>query len=531
MANVNYMKIFQTILIILAAVVTANGVSSSENTPESFLKQYTNTLKNLDTIPIESVWVADDIARSRNLGIKFEGITTKIDCASPLIFNTKYLFDSICKEDVRVEQIDSLTAKGSIDIVCMDGDSITSSYFMTKENGRWWLCSSMYVFTKNWHIIQSKYFKIIFSDSSLINKYAIEALDSFTDSLSQILEIPPKKMEYLQERKIEYYLCTQDQMKLLTGHDAHGMASFPFDAIITRHLPHPHEVSHLMINYALEKVPLFTLPIIQEGLACCLGGRWGKSASIINYWGATMENLDLLDIDSLLTTTGFYSCPIGVDGSYAIGALLVESLIMNHPPEIIKDVYLNLSGNNEYIRTLSVMDIKLIVEDIVKTDWYNIHTAYNEVINQNLTCSIIPCQEDISQKLVFQQNNELSDISIYRTDSTYNFIITLSTKTNKEIILLKDRRRDINANYRSWQFNEQLGNYPYDGSRYGIAFDQGETGLYDYYTNTLKAKYVYGFTPLPGYWNPDTKIISFSLDRLLFDDDLSQYQIELIPRP
>ena len=75
------------------------------------------------------------------------------------------------------------------------------------------------------------------------------------------------------------------QIELLTGHDAHGMTNFQFDAIISRHLPHTHELVHMLYNFAQEDLPLFTLPVLQEGLACCLGGRWGKSPDVINYWG------------------------------------------------------------------------------------------------------------------------------------------------------------------------------------------------------------------------------------------------------
>ena len=41
----------------------------------------------------------------------------------------------------------------------------------------------------------------------------------------------------------------------------------------------------------------------------------------------------------------------------------------------------------------------------------------------------------------------------------------------------------------------------FEGYRYGIRFDQNEAGLYDYATNTLVAKYIWGITPSDDYYD------------------------------
>ena len=47
------------------------------------------------------------------------------------------------------------------------------------------------------------------------------------------------------------------------------------------------------------------------------------------------------------------------------------------------------------------------------------------------------------------------------------------------------------------------GTQPFEGFRYGIRYDQNEIGLYDYSTNYLMAKYIWGITPSDDYYNKD----------------------------
>ena len=47
-----------------------------------------------------------------------------------------------------------------------------------------------------------------------------------------------------------------------------------------------------------------------------------------------------------------------------------------------------------------------------------------------------------------------------------------------------------------------------DGFRYGVRYDQNEAGLYDYVTNQLLAKYIWGITPSEEYFDADNKTIA-----------------------
>ena len=520
--------LFRSLLII--GIISLSIAAMAENTPENLLRRYVDALKDQSSLPLDLFWTAGDIARSYNLGISFEGINVKIDCASPLVFKAKYIKDNSCRTNIRIEQIDSIAAKGYIDIICPGGDSLAVPYQMIKENGRWFLCSSLYLYSKSWDEIESKYYRIIYTDSSLINDYAIQALDSFTDSLIQAFNIAPERVAHLRKHKIEYYLCSASEIVQLTGYDAHGMVSFPYDAIITRHLPHPHEVTHLMVNYTLEDVPLFTLPVLQEGIACCSGGRWGKSPEVINYWGAAIENLDMIALDSFLTLRGFQTCPVGLDAAYAIGSILTETLLKLDDIDKYLELYTELSGDQEYISSLTIKQVKAKFEKIYGLSWDEISLRYDSTARQKLSCGIaIGHQEDNTTKQI-KIKGSMFDVSIDPASSFYHFKIILPSTEAKGIILFADSTLALNENYRSWLLAEHNDDIEHGNIRYGLCFDTGEIGLYDYITNTLVAKYVYGFTPYKDFWDDSTRTMAFSLERGLFENAIDEYEISIVER-
>ncbi len=525
------MKILKNVIIsIFITLASSSTPTIAQNSPDDLLHRYLIALHDNQIMPPESVWVETDIARSKSLGITFEGVSLKIDCASPHVYGKKYLSTDSWNHRISSDILDSVTAHGSISTICSNGDSIVSNYYLTKENGRWRLCSPLYLFTKGWYTIESQYYKIIFSDSTLINSYAIEAIDNYTDSLAEVFDISDEKMEYLAERKIEYYLCDQDQMKLLTGHDAHGMTSFPFDAIITRHLPHPHEITHLLINYALEEIPLFTLPLVQEGLACCLGGRWGKSPAVIKYWGAAMNNLDLIDIDSILSVNGFYTCSVGVDGAYASSALLVEAIIENYGFDTFRQIYQRLSGDESYVTNLSPEDIQKIICKICNASWEDISRIYDNCAEANLSCGVLVNQPSGKHNSEYRYLCEEFTVTIIEDSLTSHFITQSNSEGDKGILLIGELDDTHEPKYSSWQYEQQTGNNYSSDIHYGICFDKGEIGLYDYYTNTLLAKYVHGFTPKSGFIDDNSKSIKFSIDLDQWSIDLDDYDIAVFRR-
>jgi hypothetical protein len=69
-----------------------------------------------------------------------------------------------------------------------------------------------------------------------------------------------------------------------------------------------------------------------------------------------------------------------------------------------------------------------------------------------------------------------------------------------------------------------------DGYRYGVRYDQNEAGLYDYVTNQLVAKYIWGITPSEDYFSAGQKKIAVRFRKSLLNGLLPERgQCRLLP--
>ena len=62
------------------------------------------------------------------------------------------------------------------------------------------------------------------------------------------------------------------------------------------------------------------------------------------------------------------------------------------------------------------------------------------------------------------------------------------------------------------------GEYPFEGFRYGLRFDVNEAGLYDYVSNHLVAKYIYGLQPSDDFYGEGKKIIKVKMRKDLLQN-------------
>jgi len=514
------------LITILITVFTLTGSQLLFADPKDVINQYIQAVRAEDWEKAESFWLGEEIEKSNRLGISFGGIEAKYDCASPLIIESDRLLN--WAETVKIDYIDGDKVKAIVSLAGDSGDSVHIAYYLAKSGDNWKCCSPMHIYAGDWRILQTRYFNVHYDDSSLVNEFALHKLDDFIDTLGIRLNIPCERMNHLGINKIDYYLCDDNQIKLLTGFAGQGMTNFQFDAVITCHLPHSHELVHLMINYALEECPLFTLPILQEGVACYLGGRWGKSPEVINYWGNVSLNLGLADLDNLLTKDEFHNCPGGIDAAYAISSLYVGSLIDKFGIEKFRAFYTLLSGTNEYINSLSREDIKIQAEKIFNASWQEIEANLKDFTNQLAYSGIVPGIAPLDQGASRVEETDDIKMNIWDNGCEYVFQITLKPECQGGAVILVNNSLSANSPYHSKFFREQFPDKKYQGEMYGIQITEGEAGLYNYWTNMLLAKYVAGLTTNPNYWDPDKRIITFGLDKTLLDKDLGDYRIDIM---
>jgi hypothetical protein len=215
------------------------------------------------------------------------------------------------------------------------------------------LISKPYYFSKNWETIESNFFVFHSSDLSFTNNYAIDKLDEFVQNMCEILELNKSRIERLKNSKIHYFLCKDDEeIEKLTNFKARGLYFLPYDYIISTYNSHSHEILHLLINYKLQQVDLYTLPILQEGFAVAYGGRGGKNSDVILNMGLFLIRSNFLNYDAILSKSDFYQNDASL--TYPVSGLYVRFLIENIGMENFIKLYKKYSSDISEIDNLEL---------------------------------------------------------------------------------------------------------------------------------------------------------------------------------
>ncbi len=512
-------------LIFLIFLLT--NISNFSATLSESLDYYFRSIKNGDFASARNFWHSNALKRADRLNIQYNNIPLKIDCASPAILYMEQIQNEIvnweigeCREiEENFQVCDAAFITG--------GDTLIQPYYIEYDNNNARLIKSQDVFARDWAIVQTDYVRIHYNDSSLINEYAVKELDHFIDDASEVLEISSGRMELLRSEKIDYYLCNVDDFENITGHHAHGLYVIPSDAIITRHLPHRHELAHFLINYKLETLDLFTIPLLQEGFATAIGGRWEKSNDVILQLGYHLHSQNLIHLDSMLTRDDFYrSGP--ADMTYPMGGLLVNMIIDELGMKNFLVIYRSLSGTGEEVAGIDSETIKTTIAGAFGWEWTEFLDHFSSYVNKYNSIGITIVDSLPSEEPYFTTEDDYVVHKIWNENETYIIEISSDLILTTFNIFFIDKNSDISPEYRSTLFKDMLADYnSFSGQRYGIISITSDLGVYDFYTNELLAKYIPDFYGSHYRRGADRTHIIFAIDKSLLKKDISEYSIKI----
>jgi len=241
-----------------------------------------------------------DLAVSHRLGIEYDGVEYKQLLGYDLSDTTRTLM-------MGGRDTYSLSVKGldrnysRLTLTCGTPADSTEFYF----RGRHWV-SPLGYFARNWTTIESKHFRFFLSDPSLFNPYCIEQLEQFVTRMAVLLRLGVRDMATLRDQKIRYYLCRdEEEIRRLTGFRARGIYNVAYDAVVTTYNTHYHELLHLLVNFKLRHLPLYTHPFLQEGFAVAYGGRGGLEPEVLLPLGRFLYESQDVELTSLLGSDGF----------------------------------------------------------------------------------------------------------------------------------------------------------------------------------------------------------------------------------
>lgn len=224
-----------------------------------------------------------ELENSRRLGIQYNGVKNKFLIGNDIPEEIKAGIKSgKFKYDVSEKSLeDSFT-----EVTFKSPDANYSKVFYFDDG---FVTSSTYV-SRNWVKKESKYFSFSIQEPKYFNDYCIKRLDQFVDMVADTLGFTITEKRILEKEKIGYVFCAdENEVKNITGFSAKGMAMLGTDEVVTSYQTHFHEVAHILINYKLKNLGLYTLPFFMEGFAVAMGGRGGMAPRVVTDLGYYLQ--------------------------------------------------------------------------------------------------------------------------------------------------------------------------------------------------------------------------------------------------
>ena len=459
------------------------------------MEDYIEAVKAGDWMIAESYWDEEDSGHCRRLGIEYCEVPLKIDSASPLLNGIEGIRDGRFQVAAEAVKISGEEAEVRIEVRQGEDAAGYSYYLQRTEAAGWKLVSPLKSSSTTWHNSITDYVKVYYSDRSKVNSYALAELDRYLAELAAAFEIAPERMELLRREKLDYYVCSEAEIEKLTGYRVQGMCNLQFGAVVSRQLPHNHELTHLMMNFALEELPLYTLPLMQEGTAVSCGGRWGKSAEVVLQLGEFVLRSDYFPAEEVLTFGGFRGMG-NADFSYPVAGLWVRFLRERMTGAEFKQLYLKLSGEGRAVQEMSADFVKGAICEAAGREWGEVIREFGEFYPQYRYSGIRPggyVQPD--EAVVIYQDRELT----VREGGDYYYVEADLSDREQVSWAMGVEGEAADSEYRSRLFAEHFPGRDYRGEAYGMVITRDEAGCYDYRTNVLRCKYSGFFQGGEGY--------------------------------
>lgn len=451
-----------------------------------------------------------ELMRSNRLGITYTGITNK--------FLISYDIDEAVKKSIADNKTEYTTrileTKGDYTKVEFSVPSMNYTKIFYFKSGKYIAPSTYY--DNYWKTITSKYFIFKVSEPKYFNNYCVNKLDAFVDSICVLLQVDEYERKLLEREKIYYILCKdENEIEEVSGFNTRGIFITAFDEIITTYNTHYHELAHLLINFKLKSLSLYTLPFFMEGFAVAVGGRGGMSSRVVTDIGLYLQVRGMLTYDSIITNEAFYKEDASL--TYPVAGLYNMFLLKELGGKGYLNLYKRANGDLEYIRKLTASDLSLPDSQ-----------RYIEFLKSYGDRKLI----SFEFRNCWEVGGECG--GHFELDSTYCFNVKCKTMNLYPPLV------DTKLNYKSILF-EKITNNDYDGASYIMSVDTSYVKVYNCYSNELIFSYDMNFSiehiPVPTGMSPLTDLYvtpvlfySFSLAKSIFDGKFSEMLVvPLVP--
>ena len=511
--------VFVGCLFTSAIAVKSPGGGKDENNAVMMLAEYFDLLVSGNQESAMYLWTPAVLDRAQRLGIQYEGIPLKVDCSSPVVRNIPLMRNYLHPPVKAIMNLDSNYCQLHYSQV-VEGELIKHNYYAYYDGRYYWLTYPQDFYSATWPISQSQYFNIHADPAARrqLNPVVLDEADDFIERIADSLEISDDDLKHLAAGKIEYIYCGSDSIvHEMTGFRIKGMYDLATDDIVSAFFPHYHEIVHLLINYKLRTLPLYTQPIMREGIAVYYGGRWGKAPSALLDLGAFLYREKIVDLDSLLTIREF-EANSSADIAYPVAGLFVSYLMSNMEREAFWTLYGELSGDFNFVYGMTRMQIMdRLAISLNLTDWSAVLDGFDAYITDVISDRVPVLPGTLADASLLAESE---DYRVLTDDDWLCFEFTRPTGTAVTGNLLFGKDERLIGGGSELHLKQYQETIPFEGYRYGIRYDQYEVGLYDYATDHLLAKYIWGITPSDEYFDEETNRVTVRFRNGLIDTDL-----------
>lgn len=506
----------QSFIAVVVLILNVLAAGARGDTPAANLAFYFDLVVSGNLESAKLMWAEPVRERAYRFDIEFEGIRMKVDCASPVIRDLdlmKHFLERPAKMQLGLQERHWKVQYSNLVL----GNLVEHDYYMVRNGDYFLLTMPQDYFARNWPVVTSRYFRIHHEPERKIdlNPLVLEQADRYVERLADSLALDDATHKLLADAKIEYFYCADDKMvDTITGQKTKGLLDLGSNDIISAFFPHYHELVHLMVNIKLKRIPLYTLPIMREGVAVYFGGRWGKAPMPIMAFGGYLLKHDMLTVDSILTMRGFGET-IGADLAYPVAGLFCGFVRSTAGPEKFWELYRRFSGSFDTVNGFTIETARNEILAVTgHKDWQQFESEFNRYVGHMMEdrADMAPGGKERGRQLVALPgamvllDGDWVQISCAFEDSS---------EARGNLLFGFD---SVLANARSELFDDQYrGSRQFAGYRFGIRYDFNEAGLYDYAANQLVAKYIRGVNPAEGYLDAEAGRVRFRIRKEAFD--------------
>jgi hypothetical protein len=496
---------------------------------DSLLAGYIWSVLAGDVTAAAACWRPADLAASTRLGITFPDAPLKVDGDSPLWLRREALRARrlTCRREPpqpgsggtgESEGIDDPGAVRQDLSFTADADTIHFTYHFRRTAGSWRLASPV-ALAREGDGVAGRY--VVLHDirtkrSGTSSAAAVAMLDSCVEAMADRLGMSGADRERLRQGRLGYLLADPGTVTRLAGAPTIGVANLQQDVVITSHPCHAHELAHLVVTAWLRELPTYMLPVLQEGVAVHLGGRWGRHPRVMERVGRVTLTDGWVALDDLLTRDGFQALP--PDLSYAPAGTLAAYILDAYGPAGLRAACLAVADDLETLTTLDDAAVQDRLSRALGSEWPRIAADFNRHLARPVASGIVPGAATAPPAMpdTTLDGGRCRVAITFDADKVTVTVDPVGSAALAGGALLfggSDRALPPNTLYA-----EHFPGRTCHDESHALLFTAEEAKLYDYRLQSLVALHAEGFWPSPDYHDQHSGGIRLSVDRRLWPE-------------